>query len=238
MVERTLVTAEGLRPYLPRILVGWLNERPGTTARDLEGSVVFVDISGFTKMSERLARNGKVGAEEVTDVLGSVFAKLLVVAYENGGSLVKFGGDALMLFFAEEEHELRATRAAFGMRGELRSAGKIETSAGLVTLRMSVGVHSGVFNLFLVGRSHRELIITGPAASETVLMENTAEAGEILVIARRRRRCPRRRWARARAKAGSCAGGPQTWSRCRPNRSTEVTRRSSRCASRSPCESI
>ena len=107
--------------------MSWLQEAPGTIAREVEGTVVFVDISGFTKMSERLARKGKVGAEEVTDVLGSVFAKLLVVAYENGGSLVKFGGDALLLFFSEEDHEIRGARAAFGMRRELRSAGRIET---------------------------------------------------------------------------------------------------------------
>ena len=43
--------------------------------RALEGTFVFVDISGFTKMSERLARQGKVGAEEVTDVDRHVFAR-------------------------------------------------------------------------------------------------------------------------------------------------------------------
>jgi class 3 adenylate cyclase/predicted ATPase len=170
-----------LRPYLPRILMAWLQESPGTIVRDVEGTVVFVDISGFTKMSERLARHGKVGAEEVTDVLGSVFARLLVVAYENGGSLVKFGGDALLLFFSDEDHEVRGARAAFGMRRELRSAGRIKTTAGLVTLRMSVGVNSGNFQLFLVGGSHKELMVAGPAATETVLMENTAEAGDILL---------------------------------------------------------
>src|SRR6266480_4380098 len=161
--------------------MSWLQEAPGTIAREVEGTVVFVDISGFTKMSERLARHGKVGAEEVTDVLGSVFARLLVVAYENGGSLVKFGGDALLLFFSEEDHEMRGARAAFGMRRELRSAGRIETTAGLVTLRMSVGVNSGAFQLFLVGGSHQELMVAGPAATETVLMENTAGAGDILL---------------------------------------------------------
>jgi class 3 adenylate cyclase len=46
---------------------------------------------------------------------------------------------------------------------------------------MSVGVHTGTFHFFLVGSSHRELIITGPGASQTVLMEGTADAGEILV---------------------------------------------------------
>ena len=53
-----------------------------------------------------------------------------------------------------------------------------------VLLRMSVGVHSGEFHFFLVGGAHRELIITGPAASTTVTMEGTADAGEILISER------------------------------------------------------
>ena len=51
---------------------------------------------------------------------------LLAVAYENGGSLLKFGGDALMLFFSGQEHPLRACHAASWMRRRLR-----ETAARL-----------------------------------------------------------------------------------------------------------
>jgi class 3 adenylate cyclase/tetratricopeptide (TPR) repeat protein len=176
-------TAEILRPYIPRLTIRWLAEERGATHRVVEGSMVFVDISGFTKMSERLARHGKVGAEEVTDVLGAVFAKLLAVAYGEDGSLLKFGGDALLLWFVGEGHAIRAATAAYGMRATLRSIGKLDTTAGKVVLRMSVGVNSGDFHFFLVGESHRELIVTGPAASRTVDMESTATAGEILVSA-------------------------------------------------------
>jgi class 3 adenylate cyclase/tetratricopeptide (TPR) repeat protein len=182
VTEQTNPT-ELLTPYLPRLLVQWLAEDPASILREIDGSVVFVDISGFTKMSERLARKGKVGAEEVTEVLGSVFAQLLAIAYGNGGGLLKFGGDALLLFFSGEGHPTRAVRSAFGMRRTLRSIGRLETSAGLITLRMSVGVHRGVFQFFLVGDSHREFMITGPAASTTVDMEGTASAGEILLSA-------------------------------------------------------
>jgi class 3 adenylate cyclase/tetratricopeptide (TPR) repeat protein len=143
--------------------------------------MVFVDISGFTKMSERLARHGKVGAEEVTEVLGAVFAKLLAVAYGEDGSLLKFGGDALLLWFSGVGHAARAASAANAMRTTLRSVGRLDTMAGKVVLRMSVGVNSGSFHFFLVGDSHRELVVTGPAASQTVTMESTARAGEILV---------------------------------------------------------
>ena len=170
-----------LQPYIPRLLIQWLAEAPGTILRTLDGTVVFVDISGFTAMSERLAKKGKVGAEEVTDVLGGIFARLLSVAYGEGGGLIKFGGDALLLWFEGPNHTLRGARAAHGMRRTLRSIGRIETSAGKIGLRMSVGVHSGEFHFFLVGDSHRELVVTGPAATRTVDMEGTAEAGEVLV---------------------------------------------------------
>jgi class 3 adenylate cyclase/tetratricopeptide (TPR) repeat protein len=170
-----------LRPYVPRLLTQWLADAPGTTVRELDGSIVFVDISGFTSMSERLASRGRVGAEEVTDVLGAVFSRLLGIAYGNGGGLIKFGGDALLMLFTGEDHPRKAARAAVGMRRTLRDIGRIDTSAGKVALRMSVGIHSGRFDFFLVGESHKELLITGPAASRTVLMEATASAGEILV---------------------------------------------------------
>jgi class 3 adenylate cyclase/tetratricopeptide (TPR) repeat protein len=174
-------SAEILRPYAPRLLIRWLAEQPHLSFRTLDGSMLFVDISGFTKMSERLARHGKVGAEEVTDVLGAVFSRLLAVAYGEDGSLLKFGGDALLLWFSGDGHAVRAATAGHSMRATLRSVGRLDTTAGKIVLRMSAGVNTGSFHFFLVGDSHRELMVTGPAASRTVLMESTATAGEILL---------------------------------------------------------
>jgi class 3 adenylate cyclase/tetratricopeptide (TPR) repeat protein len=181
MAEHTLDRSATLLPYLPRLLMQWLTDAPDTPWREVDGTVVFVDISGFTKLSEKLAKSGKVGAEELADAIGSCFARLLAVAYGNGGGLIKFGGDALLLLFTGQDHPAKACRAAVGMRRALREIGRIETSGGKVGLRMSVGVHSGTFNFFLVGGSHRELIVTGPSATTTATMEGTAEAGEILV---------------------------------------------------------
>ena len=170
-----------LRPFLPRLTIRWLCEEPEVRTKALDGTVVFVDISGFTKMSERLARHGRVGAEEVTDVVGFVFRRLLATAYANGGGLIKFGGDALLLWFSGENHASDGVAAAIGMRQTLKQMGQIDTTAGKVRLRMSVGVHSGTFHFFLVGERHRELLLTGPAASRVVAMEGTADAGEIVV---------------------------------------------------------
>jgi class 3 adenylate cyclase/tetratricopeptide (TPR) repeat protein len=181
LVPESTSTPVDLTPYVPRVVVDWLRTSQEAKRRELEGTLAFVDISGFTAMSERLAQKGKLGAEEVTDVMNLTFSRLLDVAYSAGGGLLKFGGDALLLFFTGENHAARACDAAYGMRKALRELGRPQTSAGPVTLKMHVGVHSDTFDFFLVGELHRELLLTGPGVTRTVEMEAGAEAGEILV---------------------------------------------------------
>jgi class 3 adenylate cyclase/tetratricopeptide (TPR) repeat protein len=179
----TQATTAELVPFVPRLTLTWLRDDSESTWREVEGTVAFIDISGFTAMSERLSSLGKAGAEEVTEVMNATFAELLAVAYEQGGGLLKFGGDALLLLYEGPDHAGRAARAAFEMRRTLRAIGRPRTSAGAVQLKMHAGLHSGRFQFFLVGDSHRELLIAGPAATRTVEMEATSEAGEILVSA-------------------------------------------------------
>lgn len=207
--------AEGnrLASFVPRIAAAWPSQTPVMT---LDGSLVFVDISGFTALSERLATLGPIGAETLTDTLGDCFTHLLAVAYAEGGSLLKFGGDALLLLFDGDHHPQRAASAALGMRARLRDVGRISTDAGSVRLRMSVGLHSGALHLFRVGDSHQELIVAGPSVSETVEMETTATAGEIVMSGATADRLPKRARGPARGagwllhgKAADGAGFPE-----------------------------
>src|SRR5690349_9214413 len=179
--ETTGRTAGDLVSFVPRLTMEWLRSRPEERWLEVDGTLAFVDISGFTAMSEQLSSLGKAGAEEVTDVMNTTFSALLDKAYELGGGLLKFGGDALLLLYQGEDHAPRAARAAFEMRSTLRAIGRPRTSAGTVQLRMHAGLHSGRFQFFLVGESHRELLVTGPAATRTVEMEGASEAGEILI---------------------------------------------------------
>ena len=153
MVTAPTVRAS-LQPYVPRLTLQWLDAEPDQLHREVQASMVFVDISGFTKLSEKLAKLGKLGAEEIAASIDSCFAQLLEVAYRDDGSLLKFGGDALLLLFTGDEpaeHAERACRAAAGMRQRLREIGRLDTAGGRVTLRMSVGVHTGAYQMFLVG---------------------------------------------------------------------------------------
>jgi class 3 adenylate cyclase/tetratricopeptide (TPR) repeat protein len=180
-VAVALHSPDRLRPYVAGLAVDWLQTTPDVRHRCIDGSLAFVDISGFTTLTERLAAKGKVGAEEMSDLLNASFATLLEEAYAYGALLVKWGGDAVLLLFEGPDHALLASRAAFEMRRTMRRIGRLQTSVGVVQLKMSVGVDSGSFDFFMTGRRHRELLVAGPAATATAVMEQTAEAGEIVV---------------------------------------------------------
>jgi class 3 adenylate cyclase/tetratricopeptide (TPR) repeat protein len=170
-----------LTPYVPRILLEWERQFGDARHQAVDGTLVFADVSGFTRLSERLARaGGKIGAEQMTDVVNALFGELLGVGARRGGEMLKYGGDAVLVFFRGEDHPLRAAAACVEMQQRLREIGRVDSGAGVVRLRMSVGLHSGTFDLFVVGESHRELVVAGPAASTTVAMEAAADATEIL----------------------------------------------------------
>ena len=172
---------ELLLPYVPGLLRRWTPGVYDDRHMRVVGSLAFVDISGFTRLTERLAARGKVGAEQMSDMLSATFTGLLTEARDDGADLVKWGGDAMLLFFDGPGHAVRAARASHRMRAMLADIGRIQMAPGNIRLRMSVGVHSGTFDFFLVGDPaiHRELLISGPGASVTAEMEAAASAGQI-----------------------------------------------------------
>ena len=52
-------------------------------------------------MSEKLSKNGREGAEEVTAVVNSYFDAMLDILRTHDGQLIRFGGDALLGLFTE-----------------------------------------------------------------------------------------------------------------------------------------
>jgi len=183
MTETPTAPRTELAPYLPRLVRVWSTEADAPRARVLDGSLVSVDISGFTALSERLAEKGREGAEELVRTISGIFAELIEVAERHGGDVLKFRGDALLLLFVGDSHPARACGAASDMQWTIERIGAARSSAGEVELRMSAGVHSGPIHVFLTERPHRELLIVGPAATRVVELEDLAGASEIVVSA-------------------------------------------------------
>jgi class 3 adenylate cyclase/tetratricopeptide (TPR) repeat protein len=184
--------AAALAPYVARFAAEWDLDGHGAAWREIDATCCYVDISGFTTISERLSRLGRLGSERLTDFLDGVFANMLVLAGERGGSLLKFGGDSLLLVFTRGDHAVLAADAAVAMREALVHSHTPPSGAGRLSVRSSIGVHTGRFHCFAVGRTHRELLLAGPAATETIAMEQQATAGVILVSQATAARLPSR----------------------------------------------
>jgi class 3 adenylate cyclase/tetratricopeptide (TPR) repeat protein len=174
-------TRGSFEPYLPRLVVEWAAHEPPEPWRELDGSLVSVDLTGFTALAERLQAKGRAGAEELVLAVSGVFEGLIGIAYRRGGDVLKFRGDALLLLFSGDVHAERACRAASEMQWFIEHTGERMSSVGEVELRMATGVYSGPCHFFLVESSHRELVVAGPAATATIQLEDAAGAGEVLI---------------------------------------------------------
>jgi class 3 adenylate cyclase/tetratricopeptide (TPR) repeat protein len=176
----TCVAGE-LDPYLCDLHRSWLADDSQRNWREDDGSLLFFDISGFTPLTERLARRGKAGVEQLIETLNGVVAPLVETAAALGGDTLKFGGDALLLLFTGPGHAARACAAAWDMQGAMSPYRNMRTSAGVVSLRASAGVASGRVHTFLVGDRFHELVLAGPVTSAVMGLERDARAGEVLV---------------------------------------------------------
>ena len=168
--------ASQLAAFVPRLALE-LSARGVPSWTSLQGSMLSADISGFTALSERLAGKGKAGAEEITGLINTCFTALIDAAYQYGGEVVKFGGDALLIIFRGANHQRRAADAGLLMQHALATS----TAARRAHLSMTVGVADGPFDAFLVGSEYRELFICGPRASEVIRLEAAADKGDTLV---------------------------------------------------------
>jgi class 3 adenylate cyclase/tetratricopeptide (TPR) repeat protein len=143
---------------------------------------MFADISGFTAMSEKLSQLGKEGAEEITAIVNRFFAALLEVTEHYGGDLLKFGGDALLVFFGGQEQSLRACLAALQMQDTMSQFSETSTSQGVFRLQMSIGLGTGpLFMARLGSEEGMEFAVMGRALAQMAQAEHYASAGEILM---------------------------------------------------------
>ena len=170
------VADDALLAFVPRLAVE-LAAKPVPSWTSVEGSMLSADISGFTALSEKLAGKGKAGAEEITALINTCFTALIDSAYEYGGEVLKFGGDALLILFRGDNHERRCADAGLLMQRALHSS----RAAKQANLTMTVGAAAGPFDVFLVGSGYRELLASGPRATEVIRLEGEAAKGDTLV---------------------------------------------------------
>lgn len=142
-------------------------------------TVLFLDIKGFTAMSEKL------DPEEVTQIIDNVFKVLSSEIVRYGGMVDKYIGDCIMALFgakkASEDDAERAVRAALGMLGKMDHVNKIMKSKG-INLGCRIGINSGLVVAGELGdRGEKDFTVMGDTVNTASRLETSAEVNTIMV---------------------------------------------------------
>ncbi|MBW2996883.1 adenylate/guanylate cyclase domain-containing protein [Candidatus Woesearchaeota archaeon] len=134
-------------------------------------TVFFMDIRGFTKLSE------KMSAEKVVSILNQYFDIATSILFKHDGTVDKFVGDAVMALFNAptnvKEHELKAIKAALEIQKAVREWGKIQVGIGISTGDAVVGN---------IGSRHMmDYTAIGDTVNTASRFEGQTKAGEIVV---------------------------------------------------------
>ncbi|MEO5964049.1 MAG: adenylate/guanylate cyclase domain-containing protein, partial [Candidatus Limnocylindrales bacterium] len=153
----------------------------------VRGSALFADISGFTPLTEALARElgPQRGAEELTANIGRVFHAVISELDAFDGNVIYFAGDAITCWIDDDDGS-RACAAAIGMQEAIERTGTIRTPGGNeVRLAMKVAIAVGEARRFVVGDPDVQLIdvLAGRLMDVLAEAEHHALKGEIVLDA-------------------------------------------------------
>jgi adenylate cyclase len=183
--------AQGLaafRKYIPADLVKRLisdgnGARLGGAVRPM--SVMFIDLAGFTGMSERLG-------DRIIPLLSRYFDAMSTQIQNQGGTIDKFIGDAVMAFWGapapDPDHAVDCCRAALACRRAIEEAGLVDDHGQPIKIR--IGINSGDMLVGNIGSEVRlNYTVIGDAVNIASRLESTNKVyGSTIIIGPETRR--------------------------------------------------
>jgi adenylate cyclase len=137
--ERAQIS-RAFKHYVSVEVLGELMKNPeslGLGGREVEATVLFTDIAGFSKISE------KITPQELTQMLNNYFELLAGVVMREGGMVNKFIGDAIMALWGvpleNPNHAIQACRASLQMHRAMQTLDPMKVRIGINTGRMIAG---------------------------------------------------------------------------------------------------
>lgn len=146
-------------------------------------TVFFSDIKGFTELSEQME------AEQMTDMLNHYLNEMSQIIHKYGGTIDKFIGDAIMVFFGDPTTRgaqadcLACVSMAIEMKKHMRIMQQGWVSQGIQTpLEIRMGINTSYCTVGNFGTEQRlDYTVLGTGVNLASRLESAAPPGEILV---------------------------------------------------------
>ena len=154
-----------------------------TAAQKRELTILFSDIREFSRHTSTME------AADVRRLLNEYFEEMIDIVFEHQGTLDKFIGDGLMVFFGDPEpqsdHARRAVKAAIEMQQAARKLARRWADRGDMPLEIRIGINTGEVIVGNMGSNRRlSYTVLGEPVNLAQRLESAAEPGGILVSAR------------------------------------------------------
>lgn len=159
------------------------------TARNEHGYfdayAMFVDLSGFTKLTETLMKQGSEGAERLSAILNHIFEPMVELVYKRGGFIPYFAGDAFTAVFPQDTSGISTPDFVITAEEQLELLQQARTNFPEFHVGIKIGLSAGLVEWGIIGKSFqtfyfRGAAIDGSAQSQTKAKENQIIADESL----------------------------------------------------------
>lgn len=170
-----------LKMYVDENVLNFMNsgefESSLTINETVEATVAFIDICGFTKISEMEA------PDKVVKLLNSYFDVMVKEILAQKGHIDKFIGDAIMAVFRDDYHLDRAIEACLAVRKNIDKLPVASNGLGF-SPRVSIGINSGRMisgNTGSVALRRLDYTVIGDEVNTAERLQSMAEEGQILI---------------------------------------------------------
>jgi tetratricopeptide (TPR) repeat protein/class 3 adenylate cyclase len=166
---------------IPALILPFTKDNFDSTKQQgsFKGTTMFVDISGFTPLTEALMQHGTDGAEILSEILDSIFKPLVAQVSAQGGIIPHFAGDAFTAIFEGEKTEIVA-HIAENIKNFFDNTPYLKTRFGDFTIQVRIGLSYGIVDWGILNVSFKNFYFKGSAIERATLAQQKALPQQII----------------------------------------------------------
>jgi adenylate cyclase len=169
-----------LKMYVDESVLNFMGNREAGSSlianETIEATVVFIDICGFTRISENET------PDNVVSLLNRYFDVIVKEIIAQSGIVDKFIGDAVMAVFRGEFHLDRAIEASLAVRKQINNLPAQESNTFVP--KVSIGINSGDMisgNIGSASLRRLDFTVIGDAVNTAQRLQDAASPGQIVI---------------------------------------------------------